>query len=317
MENNEVAQPNVLITGANSIVGLTVIKKLVAEGHKVYATTPTTVGAGEIRSAGGHPVYPDLTRASEIISTFKMAKTDILIHLEPQSFNTVPFNVQWDADAVETNTRAIVKAAEEAGVSYIVYVSFAFLYAKSDSADESAALISASTNPVVKAALDAEKAVKNSSIQSIILRAGYAYSADSAGLAELPNFLRAGRPVVGSNTPSSWVHAGDLASAITLAVEKRPDAEVLNITDGVSVSTNDFLAKLKALTGIGASGSVPGFLRGMFTTKSATALMALGTNVNSDKAKTALGWSPVYPSVDAGLEQILLKWRAAETNEAI
>lgn len=317
MENNEVEQTHVLITGATSAVGLAVMENLVKAGYKVYGATSDTVSAGKIRSAGGHPVYPDLTRASEVISTLTMAKTDIIVHLEPQSFNTVPFNVHWDADAVANNTKAIVSAAEQAGVKYLVYVSFAFLYAKSDSADESAALVSASTNEIVKAALEAENAVKHSSIPNIILRAGYAYGAESASLAELPNMLRVGRPVVGSNTPASWVQSGDLASAITLAVQKQPSEAVLNITDGTSVSTNEFLAKLSTMTGMGKSGGLPNFLKGMFTTKSASELSALGTHVNSDKAKAVLGWSPVYPSVDAGLEQILLKWRATETNEAL
>lgn len=312
MENNEVEKANVLITGATSAVGLAVMRDLARAGHKVYGTTVDSDGASTIRAAGGHPVYPDLSRASEVVSTLKMAKTDVLIHLEPASYNTVPFNVKWDADVVKDSTVAIVKAAEEAGVNYLVYVSFAFLYEKSDSADEHAKLVSPSTNGIVKAALEAEKAVKNSSIPSIILRAGYTYGAESEALAKLPDMLRTGRPVVGTDTPASWVHAHDLASAITLSVQKRPAVDVLNITDGTHLSTNSFLEKFSHAIGIGAPGGLPGFLKGIFAPKSASELMALGSNVNSAQARSTLGWEPAYPTVEKGLDQILLKWRATE-----
>ncbi len=314
--NEESTPPSVFLTGSGNAVGTATLKRLLKAGHEVYTAVSTNDEANRVRDLGAKPVYPHLDRASELVSTLKMAKANIVVNAEPQTANGVPFGAIWDADALSTNTTALVSAAEEAGVDYFVHVSFAFLYKDGENVDENGDTLSTKTHPVIAAALAAEKAVIDSEVASCVLRAGYSYGPEAEQLKALTANLRAGRPVSAGKKSASWVYAGDLAEAIALTIEKQPENSVLNIADNSALSPSDFLSAFTAKLGLKSAVALPGLnlIRGLFGgRRDDSALTELDSHVSNAKAREALDWEPQYATVEGGLEQVLLAWRAEQS----
>ena len=311
-ENNTESARTILVTVGASALGQTVIRELKARDYKVYGTAGTSAEADAIRAVGGVPVYPDLSRASEIASTLKMIDARTIINLYPQTFNSVPYRVTaWDGEQLVASAEALAEAASATSVTYIIHTSFAFVYAPSGTpVDEDGKLTA--DNAIVKSVIDAENAVTSADINACILRTGYVYGPGEESFVALRDQLRTGRPVVSEDHAANWIHTNDLANAILLTMEKQPENTVLNIVDDQPITTREFLVLYGKGLGVGEPSGVPGFLRGMFSNKVATALLATDSRASNARAKDALGWQPKYPTVEVGLDDTLLSWRAGE-----
>ncbi len=318
MLENGSSSLSVYITGADSVLGYEVIKQLVARGHRVAGSSSGLDSATLIRQNGGLPVYNDLFRSGEIAGVLKMVSADVVINLATQGINGLPMQTtDWDyyTRLVSQGTAALVEAAKSTGVKFIVHTSFSFLYgdAHGESVDESASL--SSSDPLFKAGVQAERAVLNSDIPGVVLRAGYVYGPDDH-FAAIRDALVGGKSLLlgEDNTVANWIYVSDLASAVVLAVESQPAGEVFNITDDHPVSIAAFADHFAADLGIGQSSRrrLPSFASSILVNKTHMALLNASAKAKNDKAKSQLGWKLKFPNQKQGIEQVLLTWRAHE-----
>jgi nucleoside-diphosphate-sugar epimerase len=309
---------SIFITGGSSPLGLAVIRALVAAGHQVAAHTSGAKQSTVIRDLGGLPVYADLARLGELKSIIAARKCEVVINLATQVANHIPFaRADWMADSLVTNTETLLTAAAEAGAKFYVHTSYAFVYG-----DHHGAWVDETSRPepgeheLLKAALRAEKKAISGAIPGCVLRLGYVYGADSNVLQGLVETLRAGRPVVAGEGYANWINADDAAEAIRRAAEAQIAGGIYNIVDGTPASPMTFLNNFGAAMGLSSISRAPKFLAGLFAPKTQNDLMTLSARAKNGRAVEELGWYPRFNSHQAGLDDVMLTWRAREQRPA-
>jgi nucleoside-diphosphate-sugar epimerase len=308
---------NVFVTGASTGLAHDLIKRLIAAGHKVTGAVETSDQAIALRALGAMPAYPSLLREGEIRSALKAMGSNAVIHLATQVPNHVPhINPNWDQylDLVTQGTDALMGAAKSAGVQYLVYLSYAFVYGDTHghAADET-------TKPapnlpaIATAALRAEQVVLQGDVPAAVLRAGYIYGGHNQHTIALRDELKSSRrpTAMGEAHAANWVHSDDLIEAILLALHQQPQNEIINVVDDTPVSPAKFAEYLAEAMNVSIT-TMPRFLSNLMTNKDQSALLDLTSQASNAKAKSLLGWKPVYPSYRAGIDQALLILRAEE-----
>jgi len=296
-------QAGILITYTPEIPGgvaRELTRQLVAHGYRVTVMTNGSDGARVIRGAGGLPAYSSLTRAGEIRSMLKAANAQVIVNLAPQSMNHVPaLKTVWDESVLSDGTAAVIDAAKEAGVEYLLHTSYSYV---GGGVPDGAA-------DFLRAAAAAERKVLASGVPAAVLRFGFLYG-DSAELAAVRDALRLGRPLdPGYNVPVSWVSISDAANALLRAVQRRPTGVTLNVVDDNEATTAEFMNYFTQAQGLGLAPRLP-FLSALTGDKQVTALMHIPAHADNLETKNALGWSPRFADYRAGIDDTLLTWRA-------
>lgn len=307
---------NVFITGGLTAAAREATRLCVARGHKVTILTEGSEGAARARQDGALPAFSDPYRAGELKSLFKMAAADVVLHFAPQSVNGFPSRdgcANFD-HLLTKGTAALLEAAQDAGVKFIVHTSFAFLYG--DVHGETVTEASSDHPvPAFRAAADAEAHVLGGNVPACVLRAGIVYSGEDAALRAIGESIQRGRAVYlgDSHKLHNWIYAADLASAAVHAAEQQPAGQRFNVTDDHPVSAADFVAHMASILGLSVSNnaSLPQFILERLTSAMQREVLATSARVSSAKIREALGWQPRFASYKAGLEQTLLDWRAA------
>lgn len=312
---------NVLVTGGSEGVGLAVTKALLHKGHHVVATTTDADGALAIRRAGALPVYPDLTRTSEVLSALRLAKADVVVHAAPQVLGGVPqadFDYQAHLGWLVDSTNAVVQAAGQNEVNKIVSISFGYLY-DGHHGDASTEDTHTVHDKAYDAMLQAEAAVLDGGIDGYVVRAGYIYGSTSGGTTNLVDKIKASQAVYEGTKPASWVYETDLANAIIALIEAESDgnslAEIVNVAGDQVQSPNKFAVALGESLGItGVNFASPGLMLVFRDETLRDQLMTREIVLDSTKIKEKYGWQPQYSTVASGLEATGLLWRM---NDAI
>ncbi|MBA3873812.1 MAG: NAD(P)-dependent oxidoreductase [Anaerolineae bacterium] len=308
---------NIFITGGASGVAREATRQAVARGHKVTVLTEGLDGATKVRQDGALPAFSDVTRAGEMKSLFTMSKIDVVIHLLPQAGNSFPTKDSYEAQerVMVQSAVALVEAAKEAGVKFIVYASYAFVYGDAHGdwlTEDQVGHQERALRPV----LAAEHQVMNSGLNACVLRAGFIYGGGTSAIHTLGESLKRGRsPYVGdSHSLHNWIYESDLAQAAVLAAEKQPTGEIINVVDDEPASASAFASYLATGQGMSAlaASTTPMFVLKLSTSDIQRAVLDSSVRLKNDKAKQILGWQPRYPNYRAGLEQTMLQWRASE-----
>ncbi len=307
---------NVLVTGGSEGVGLAVTKALLHKGHKVVATTNDADGALAIRRAGALPVYPELTRAGEVLSALRMANADVVVHAAPQILGGVPqadFDYSAHSEWLVDSTNAVVQAAGQNEVNKIISISFGYLYDghHGDASTEDTHMVH---DGDYDGMLQAEAAVLDGGIDGYVVRAGYIYGSNSRGTSNLVESIKASQAVLEGHKPMSWVYEGDLAEAIVTLVEAESDdnslAEIVNVAGDETQSPNEFATALGESLGItGVNFSTPGIMQIIRGETFRDKLLAREVVLDTSKIKNKYGWQPQHASITSGLEATTLIWR--------
>jgi nucleoside-diphosphate-sugar epimerase len=312
---------NIFITGGASGVAREATRQAVARGHKVTGLTEGLDGATKARQDGALPAFSDVTRAGELKSLFTMSKIDVVIHLLPQAGNGFPTKNSYESQErlMVQSAVALVEAAKEAGVKFIVYTSYAFVNGDAHGewlTEDQVGHQDRSLRPI----LAAEHHLMQSGLKACVLRAGLVYGGGTASTRLLGEELRRGRtPYLGnSHSFHNWIHEADLARAAVLASEKQPAGEMINGVDDEPVSASAFASYLATGQGLYnlTSSTAPMFVLKRSTSDMQRALLGASVRLKNDKAKQLLGWQPRYPNYRVGLEQTMLQWRAIEPVQA-
>ena len=318
---SQAKQPlNVFVTGGAESVGLATVRALLRARHKVVATANDADSALAIRLAGALPVYPDLGRASEVLSALQWAQAEVLIHAAPQYFGGLPHGsaeYPEHADKLVASAAAVVEAAREHGIKRAVSLSFAYLYESGhDAAREGAHDIH---DREYAPMLAAEAALLESGLPGAVIRAGYIYGGNSPATAELAEAIKRSRPLPGGEKPASWIHEDDLAAAILALVEwdSEVGSPIVNVADDAPMTPNEFAIALSGALGLNApsfaSGGLLSVLRGeTFRDR----LLKREVVIDSRMIRENLGWSPRFPSAAEGIDAAALVWRMKEAVDA-
>ena len=305
---------NIFITGGTTGVGREACRQAKARGHNVTVLTQGSEGAVKARQDGALPAYSDVTRAGELRSLFQMAQTDVMLHLAAQAGNGFPLSGGYEAHErmMAESAQSVVAAALAAGVKFVVYASFASVYG-----DTHGEWLTEDghghEDRAFRPALAAEHHVLASGVPACVLRAGFNYGAEDAASQTLANAVRNGRLYLGdSHTILNWIHTADLAQAALLAAEQQPSGHIFNIVDNEPTSATAFAGHLATSLGLRppAAENMPAFALRRMTSDMQRTLLATSARLKNDKAKSVLGWTPKYPTIQSGLEQMLLSWRA-------
>ncbi len=309
---------NVLIASPYGATSQALTKQLVKASYTTYTIATNSQTAAALREIGGIPIFMDMTRTGELASNLKMAKAHVLISFSPL-VQLLPFSTKQTttAESIATATAATLEAAEEARVEFIIFVSSTLLYGASAGVVDESVVLKDAGHPLLKAAITAEKQVSASLIPHCIVRAGYLYSADSPGLSELAQKLPTGQmfPSGDPHHHAGWIHSDDLASALAQVVNKRPEGEVFNVVDNDPASPYAFLSHFGKALGVSTSSPIPNPITMLFPSKGAADLLGLNAQPSNAKAKEQLDWSPKFAGHQDGIEDVLLTWRAAMSQE--
>ncbi|MFZ4815414.1 MAG: NAD-dependent epimerase/dehydratase family protein [Phototrophicaceae bacterium] len=296
---------HIFLTGGASALGRATVRALAAAGHQVTSTAPTSLDANHLRADGALPVYSAPTDSKAIANMLKMAKTDTVIHLAPQAYNSAPFGRHdWDAAALQLHaeTEALLEAAAASGVKSFIHTSFASLPDHNDD-----------HLPFFEVAATLEAAVL--AINGCVLRVGFLFGESPEDpLHELERLLRRGLPfaVGDSHAHAYWLAAADLPAALVNAVRVQPAAETLALVNDTPLTVAAFAKLFASKIGLSLPGALPAFMIGQGNNgKTQAAILSSHTSVEAAPARERLNWKPRFATTDAALEDILLTWRAS------
>ena len=306
---------NIFVTGGSESAGLATVKALLGRGHQVTAATGDAEGALAIRQVGALPVYPDLTREGEVLSSLRMANAEALVHAAPQIFGGPPQADFADAACLVQSSQTVLRAAKAHGLRQVIVISFAYLY----QADQGEA--AAEGSPDVHGSdyepmLAAEAAWLESGLNVSVIRAGYIYGGRSMATDALAQRIKQSRPLQDGPRPASWIHEDDLATAIAALIEADDgQAEIINVAADKPQSPNDFASGLSHALGLDTpSLAKPGLMARLRGENRRDKLLKREIVIDSSKIKGKYGWQARYADVAQGLEATTLVWRMREAS---
>ena len=309
---------NIFVTGGSESAGLAALKTLLANGHRVTAATGDAEGALAIRQTGALPVYPDLTREGEVLSSLRMTNAEVLVHAAPQNLGGVPQASFDNADCLVKSSQAVMRAAKAHGLRQVIVISFACLYQTEHgeaAAEGSPDVHDSDYEPM----LAAEALWLNSGLNARVIRAGYIYGGRSMATGVLAQRIKQSRPLQDGPRPASWIHEDDLAAAIAALIEADDDqarGEIINVAADKPQSPNDFASGLSHALGLDApSLAKPGLMARLRGENRRGKLLKRAIIIDSGKIKGEYGWQARYADAAQGLEATTLVWRMREASD--
>ncbi len=319
---------NVLVTGGARSAGLATVKALRQAGHTVVATATEAAGALAIRQLGALPVYPDLSRASEVLSALQFAKAEALVHAAPQLAGGNP-QIASAADAADiaSSADAVFSAAAQHGIKRAVSLSFAYLSAIEGGQERHQSDFA----PL----LAAEAAALIRGVHTFVIRAGYIYGGNSPATAALAAAIKNSKTLPAGEQPAAWIHEDDLASAILALLGAEVEAEdgmsgseLLYAASAAPQTPNEFAAALAAALGLSQPRFANDGLLARLRQKTARdTLLSRATAIELPQIQTEpgwqaratlqrCGWQPRHDSLESGLAATALTWRMQDAVNA-
>jgi nucleoside-diphosphate-sugar epimerase len=297
----------IALIGATGVLGRRALPRLAAAGHDVRALVRSERGAEAVARAGARPVRGDLLEAATLPAALAGAEAVVnLASAIPARPRPAPADWAINDRVRREGTRNVLAAARAAGARHYVHTSVYLVYGD-DAGDE--ILTEASPlrpAPGIRSAVDGEEAVRASPVPWTILRPGWLYDAGAWHTRELLRALRAGEAVVLGDAPAwrSPVHAIDVARAVELVVDRRPEREVFNVADDHPVPAAELLDGLARLLGAPPPARL-GRAEAVARLGPGAAALARSARLATGHIRAVLGFEPDLPSWRAGFEAVL------------
>lgn len=305
---------NILVTGGAEGAGLAVARLLLRRGHKVAATACDSEGALTLRMAGALPVFPDLSRASAILSVLQMFKAEAIVHAGPQFYGGAPHFSDASAargDQLVNCTAAVSEAAKQQGVKRLVSLSFGYLYAAGQGAAKEGDRDAGDSD--YEPMLGAETLARESGLTGYILRSAYIYGGNSPDTAALAKSIKSSQRLPAGALPASWIHEDDLATAIALLIEAEEETEgieIINAAAKANATPKDFCLALSDALGLHAPGfASAGFLSMLRERTLRDKLLEREIVLDSTQIRERFAWQPRHERLESGLDATALVWR--------
>jgi nucleoside-diphosphate-sugar epimerase len=313
----------VFIAGATGVLGRRLVEACTARGHEVVGLTRDDRGDTLVRERGGEPHRGDVLNRGSLVEG--AAGSDVVVH----AATAIPTEQNPDDEAWERNDRVrregtenLVAAAGAADADRFVQQSVVWLARRPDGSpfDESA-----EPNPdrSTASALDAERIVAGAAdehgFDPVVLRCGWFYAHDTAHTRMYgERLLGRGMPVVGRgllgrrDATLSFVHVDDAGRAFADAVEGEATG-TFHVVDDEPTTYADFVQAFADRLGAPSPRRVPAWLARFLVDDNLVRLLTRPMPTTSDRFREAFDWSPEYPSVEVGLDDVVAQWRADGT----
>jgi len=289
---------NVAIVGSTGVLGRYIIPRLLERNHRVRAVVRDESRANLLRHMGADVVLGDILDPASMISVTE--DLDAVLHVATvilQAATTIapprdPREWHQNDRVRREGTMNLVRAAEKNKVQRYIQQSTTFIYGDhgQEIADETFTIPSIEIPPHRRSTVDMESFVKASPLDWVILRGGAFYGAGTGAEDGWRITARDGTlqmPGDGSGL-ISLCHVTDVARAFVMALEKADAQSVFNVVDDEPVSYRDLLSFVAAQ--MDAPAPQP---------KADLTMLSLGCS--NATLKSAIGWSPLYPTFRSGL----------------
>jgi 2-alkyl-3-oxoalkanoate reductase len=299
----------VLVIGASGAIGSRLVPQLIDRGHEVIGTSTSPGNADRVL---------DVLDPAAVREVVLGTEPDAIVN-QATALKDMTFSKSLDRGFVQTNrirtegTDAVLAAAREAGVTRLVFQSYASLrYAREggpvkteeDPLDE----VPIEGMQQTRAAMNhLDEAV--TAAGGIVLRYGAFYGADNDGLIE--PVRKRQFPIVGDGGGvSSFIHLDDAAAATVLALEQDGPA-IYNIVDDEPAPVREWLPVLAEALGAKPPRHFPVWLARMFAGELGVMMGTEVRGASNAKAKRELGWTLRYPTWRHGFAEAYAKYGSA------
>lgn len=298
----------VLVAGATGAVGLPSVRALLDAGHEVVGTTRSERKRALIESPGARAVVMDALDAGSVRRAVTHVRPDAIVQLLTDLPKRGPVRASELTSTTRLRiegTRNLVAAAKEASVARYISESIVLGYVpgreraatESDPFAETAGRESFAEPLRALAFLDDH--VRG--IGGIVLRMGLYYGDHSGSQQYLAKLARRRMLMMPKGTGLlPWVHVDDVAAAVVAALEHGRPGEAYNIVGDEPATVYDLAAAVARSVGARPPRKMPRWLLRLALPYMASTLDQSYV-ISNEKAKRELGWTPMYPRVDAAL----------------
>lgn len=287
----------VLVTGASGFVGGVVCAQLLEREHEVAAL----VRRPGSEPAGCRPARGDLSDAESLGRAVKEARPDCVVHLAAEIAS------QRDAKKVhEINvggTRRLLDACRSDGGPRFVLASTVVTGDAHGSVLDEGSELPIQT-PYGASKQEAEKLVRESGLDSVIIRPSHVYGPSGWYVEEFVKRLRQpGRFAVIGRGDNWWdvARVEDVASAFVAGAEGAPAGSVFHVADDEPITFYDFIALTARELGVGPPRRVPASLAALFAGRHAVSAVTRSARSSNAHIKRELGWLPRFPTAQQGV----------------
>jgi len=305
----------VFVAGATGVLGRAVVRRLVERGHQVAGLSRSDDNAALLRRLKAEPRAADLFDPATLGRA--AAGSEAILHLAtaiPAATRTTLEDWAENDRIRREGTRHLVEAALQAGARIYVQQSVLYVHGDRDGGWVDENTPPAGSPPLLaRSALDAEEIVRSAAaargLPAAILRFGAFYHPEAHSTRVMLQMIRENRfPILGSGrTWWNLIHVEDAATAVVHAVERhdRAAGRTLAVSDGEPVMMGEVLDYLATLVGARPPRRVPAFLARFAIGPHTLEILMASYRSRSDAVRSALGWSPAYPSFRMGLQAVL------------
>jgi len=306
----------ILVAGGIGAVGKRLIPLLVARGHSVVATTRSSSKLEDLRRAGAEGIALDGLKRDAVIRAVDAARPEVIVH-QMTALASMKSLKKFDDEFETTNrlrsegTEYLSDAARLAGTRKLVVQSYAGwpsirqgsrIKTEEDPLDPQPPRSMSRTLDGIRK-LEAIVAAA-SDLTGIVLRYGSFYGPGTsfAQGGEITEAVRRRKfPIVGDGQGVwSFIHMDDVANATCLAVERGMQG-VYNIVDDEPAEASVWLPFLAQALGAKPPRHIPVWLGRLVICDAGISMMTKIRGASNAKAKSGLGWQPLYPSWRQGL----------------
>lgn len=312
----------ILIAGATGALGAPLARALAGRGDRVVGLSRSKERLSALKAAGVNGRVVDVFDREALVRVAIDARPDVVVHALTALPKDGPLRVR---DLEPTNrlriegTASLVEAARAAGARRLVAESFSVVYGGVDRLQPWAEgeplpplRESGAWAPVVDALRRLEAQVLESGLEGVVLRFGGFYGPEVGSTIRMLDLIARRRlPAVRADGVTSFVHMDDAVSATMRAIDAPVAAgRIYNIADDRPVPTVRFLEVAARQLDAPAPYRVPVWLLRLLApvvADAATIRLAL----DNTRARYELGWSPAFPDIEAGLHDVVVRWRNA------
>jgi len=307
----------VFVAGASGVIGVPLVRQLVAAGHEVTGTTSKQENVSRVEAAGATAVVCDALDPQAVVATVRDAAPEVVISQLtrlPSEYNPRKIDYGPTNRARAEGGHNLIEAARVAGVRRLVTQSVAFLYAPEGGwvkpEDEPVWLDAPPPFDESIKVLDANerKVSESTAFEGLALRYGFFYGPGTyyASDGSIAAQVRKRRfPLVGSgDAMTSYVHVADAAAA-TVAALDRGAPGIYNVVDDDPAPLREWLPAFAEAIGAKRPLRVPAWVARLAAGRFASAMSGELRGASNAKAKAALGWQPALPSWREGFRTAL------------
>lgn len=309
----------VVVAGATGVLGRRIVANCVDRGHEVVGLSRDDERDRLVRDRGGVPVRGDVLDRDSLADA--AAGADAIVHAATKiPTDTNPDEEDWvQNDRVRRQgTENLVNVAATVGVSRFVLQSIVWVARQPDGQpfDETA-----EPNPdrSTESALDGERFVsagaEERGFESVVLRGGYFYAADTAHTHLFGERLLAGDlPIIGRgllgrrDAELSFVHVDDAGRAFVDAIEGDATG-TFHVVDDEPTPYAAFLRTFADRLDASQPSRLPAWLARWFVDDNLVRLLTRPMPTTNERLREAFGWEPAFPTVDDGLDQVVETWQ--------